>query len=351
MQAEMLQAAHRRPEIERTRVAVALPPDATSSGEALFVPITWEDTNDDGAGRPRILRDPHGALPSFTSRRLIGFLCQDRATRTVDGNLKLWYGEVSPEDYLRLWREALKSPLTPAQLAERHGLCLRVTLCATLDRVRGMRCPWPNAPFETFEHLEAFYGTRLIHITAEAGETRFGLSLDLREPEAARHAFYVESLLAQTGDTQAGIRVTLGRVAQPPAPPACLRLAGQPVRGGHAMSHRVEYQWAAFHVPGALHEQSIPCRRTTTGRPVWSRGRNRPASEFPSYSDRSVDRDFFLSPEFACAVVAGYRDAPVALGNRDAVADIRHEWPLINAMAGLEGIAIQRDVVQNPASV
>ncbi|KZT16320.1 hypothetical protein A1D30_12590 [Acidovorax sp. GW101-3H11] len=216
MQAEMLQAAHRRPEIERTRVAVALPPDATSSGEALFVPITWEDTNDDGAGRPRILRDPHGALPSFTSRRLIGFLCQDRATRTVDGNLKLWYGEVSPEDYLRLWREALKSPLTPAQLAERHGLCLRVTLCATLDRVRGMRCPWPNAPFETFEHLEAFYGTRLIHITAEAGETRFGLSLDLREPEAARHAFYVESLLAQTGDTQAGIRVTLGRVAQPP---------------------------------------------------------------------------------------------------------------------------------------
>lgn len=174
MQAEMLQAAHRRPEIERTRVAVALPPDATSSGEALFVPITWEDTNDDGAGRPRILRDPHGALPSFTSRRLIGFLCQDRATRTVDGNLKLWYGEVSPEDYLRLWREALKSPLTPAQLAERHGLCLRVTLCATLDRVRGMRCPWPNAPFETFEHLEAFYGTRLIHITAEAGETRSG---------------------------------------------------------------------------------------------------------------------------------------------------------------------------------
>lgn len=102
MQAEMLQAAHRRPEIERTRVAVALPPDATSSGEALFVPITWEDTNDDGAGRPRILRDPHGVLPSFTSRRLIGFLCQDRATRTVDGNLKLWYGEVSPEDYLRL---------------------------------------------------------------------------------------------------------------------------------------------------------------------------------------------------------------------------------------------------------
>ena len=79
-----------------------------------------------------------------------------------------------------------------------------------------MRCPWPNAPFETFEHLEAFYGTRLIHITAETGETRFGLSLDLREPEAARHTFYVESLLAQTGDTQAGIRVTLGRVAQPP---------------------------------------------------------------------------------------------------------------------------------------
>ena len=50
MQAETLQAAHRPPEIERTRVAVALPPDATSSGEALFVPITWEDTNDDGVG-------------------------------------------------------------------------------------------------------------------------------------------------------------------------------------------------------------------------------------------------------------------------------------------------------------
>src|SRR5574343_522339 len=73
------------------------------------------------------------------------------------------------------------------------------------------------------------------------------------------------------------------------------------------------------------HEQSVPCRRITTGRPMWRRGRNRPASEFPSYSDRSVDRDFVLSPEFACAVVAGYRDAPIALGNRDAVADIRHE--------------------------
>ena len=39
----------------------------------------------------------------------------------------------------------------------------------------------------------------------------------MRNPrQGARHAFYVESLLAQTGDTQAGIRVTLGRVAQPP---------------------------------------------------------------------------------------------------------------------------------------
>ena len=46
-------------------------------------------------------------------------------------------------------------------------------------------------------------------------------------------------------------------------------------------------------------------------------------------------------------LVAGYRDAPVALSHRDAIADIAHEWPFINTMTGLEGIAIQRDVVQS----
>ena len=58
-----------------------------------------------------------------------------------------------------------------------------------------------------------------------------------------------------------------------------------------------------------------------------------------------------LSAKFACAVVARERDAPVIMREREAIADVGHEGPLVDTVAGLKGIAVQRDVVQNPAGV
>jgi hypothetical protein len=142
----------------------------------------------------------------------MGLLCADRAVRTVAGELYVWGGHITPESYLRRWREALRAPVSIAALAERHHLCLRVVMSAVLDRVHGTRYPGADSPFQSFEDFEAIYGRRFVHATAETGITRFGLSLDLREPEAPRHAFYASSLLSSREEAQARIHVSLASV-------------------------------------------------------------------------------------------------------------------------------------------
>ena len=55
--------------------------------------------------------------------------------------------------------------------------------------------------------------------------------------------------------------------------------------------------------------------------------------------------------KLAGAVIACEGEAPVAAIDRDAITDVGHERALFDTVAGLEGIAVQGDVVQRPARV
>lgn len=213
MQVETPPAAPRPPQwTEYHRVAVALPPDTTLHDDVRFVPIVWDSLRNQLVPRPSILGAGQHALPFFPRWRLMSLLCTDRAVRTVAGDLHNHIGQVAPERYLGDWREALDKPVTIETLAKQYSLCLHVTLAANLHSVRGARSPCPGSPFGTFEDFEALYGPRFVHVPEESGTARFGLSLDLREPDAARHAFYAEALLSSRSETQVRVRVTLGRL-------------------------------------------------------------------------------------------------------------------------------------------
>jgi hypothetical protein len=209
MSSETHVAAFGLPVNEHARTAVALPTDTAFDSDVRYVPIVWDSTCGVDTSLPRIVGTECGTLPFFPQRRLISLLCKDRAKRTVGGALRVRRDSIRPEHYLREWRETLAAALTASQLAEQHGLCLRVSLAADLGPVRGARCSWRNAPFETFEDFEALYSKRLVEVASETGAPRIALSLDLRETDAARHAFYAEGLLTQQADAQAEIRLTV----------------------------------------------------------------------------------------------------------------------------------------------
>lgn len=209
MPTEHISAAGQPPLNELGRVAVALPAEATLYGDTHFVAIAWDSASDGTEPQPTILGADRQALPYLPRYRLIDLLCGDRAMRTVDGALRVQHRTVTPEAYLGLWRAALQQPLEPAALAERHGLKILVTLGAALAPVRTSRSTWTSSPFATFAEFEATYGARFTGITMADGQPGFELVLDLREPDAARDAFYAESFVTQRNDAAGHVRMSL----------------------------------------------------------------------------------------------------------------------------------------------
>jgi hypothetical protein len=203
---------------EHARAVVALPENATFYDGTHYVPIVWESIPQSPTPQPGIVGDHRDGLPYFPAWRLIDLLCSDRARRTVEGQLRDGFQIVTPERYLGLWREALARPLTADDLAGRHGLSLRVTLGAMLERERGARCPWNSSPFDTFEDFEALYGGRFVRRALSSGHVCFEVTLDLREPDAACHVFYAHALLSRQKEAQPAIHVDLVPVAGQPCP-------------------------------------------------------------------------------------------------------------------------------------
>jgi hypothetical protein len=192
---------------EHARVVLALPKDTTFYSEARFVPIVWEGVGNEPTPQPLILDSEEGSLPYLPRWRLIDYLCLHRAMQTVDGRLQVQRKVVTPERYLGLWRTALEQPITAETLARDYGSCIQITLGAPLDKMRGKRNSWTSSPFQVFEEFEAAYGHRFVLGASATGEPCFQLTLDLREPEAARHSFYAETMLA--GMDGALVRATI----------------------------------------------------------------------------------------------------------------------------------------------
>lgn len=213
-------AARPLPQNETGRTLVAIPPDATFYSTTQYIAIAWDSeppapTGHAPCARAVILGDADHSLPYLADYSLINLLCSDRAMRTIGGQLRVGGRIVSPEDYLGLWRVALALPLTPAELAQKLGLQIVVTLGAALEQARSARCGWTGSPFPTFAEFESTYGHRFTVNTERSGPQRFELELDLREANAARDAFYARSILQDRDEACATTTVSLRPIDNP----------------------------------------------------------------------------------------------------------------------------------------
>ena len=194
---------------EHFRAAVALPKETTFYDDCHYIAISWDNANDEMPVQPSILFPKFDGLPYFPQYSLIGLLCGSRAKHAVDGTLRVQGQIVTPEAYLGLWRAALADAMSTAQLADRCGLRILVTLGAALEAVRTAKSPWTSSPFETFAAFESAYGDRFAATLMNDGRPGFELTLDLRESDAARHTFYAHSLIRRSTEAASYVHTRL----------------------------------------------------------------------------------------------------------------------------------------------
>lgn len=174
---------------EAARIVVKLPDKTSFYGDTRFVAIAI-DRGADGALLASVLTDRPFGLPLLASYRIFSILCEDRAQRCVDGGLTLDGRAVLPERYLRLWRNAIQTAITPAELGAEHGLRLVAHLAGPLEKLRGKKAIWTESPFPTFDDFHAAYAQQFVLCGEE-----FRLDLDFRQPNAPRDALLVEGFL------------------------------------------------------------------------------------------------------------------------------------------------------------
>lgn len=208
MPTENMPAAIAPPLNEYARAVVALPPDATFYSDTRFVAIAWDDAGGGDTPRPVIVGADR-ALPYLAPYELIDLLCGDRAMKAVDGALQVRHRTLTPEAYLGLWRSSLAAPLQAQDLGLQHGLKILVTLGAALEPVRRASRVWSTSPFANFHDFEAAYGPRFVLGPTASGASGFELTLDLREPLAARDAFYARALVNDRDDAEGFVRTSL----------------------------------------------------------------------------------------------------------------------------------------------
>lgn len=205
-----------RPANEIERVAIVLPQDTTFYHEQRYLAVAW-DKETAGATTGQIIGDHRQRLPFLAGYHLFSKLCGDRAMRTVDGSLRVNGQVITPERYLSLWRGTLAKPITAEQFTERHGQQVLLVLGAPLAPLRGQRSAWTSSPFVYFDDFEAAHRDRIEYRT-DGGSEHFEIALDLREPNAARDAFYAASFIQETSLKDQGlveVRLQPSRPAEP----------------------------------------------------------------------------------------------------------------------------------------
>lgn len=191
------------PANEIERVAIVLPQDTTFYHDQRYVAVAW-DKDTAGATTGQIIGDHRQRLPFLAGYLLFSKLCGDRAMRTVDGSLRMHGQVITPERYLSLWRATLAQPITAEQFTERHGQQVLLVLGAPLAPLRDQRSTWTSSPFAHFDDFESAYRDRIEYRT-DGGSEYFEIALDLREPNAARDAFYAASFIQEASLKDQGL--------------------------------------------------------------------------------------------------------------------------------------------------
>lgn len=176
---------------EAGRAMISLPPDATIHSGSHYLAIAFDATPESDAA-PVILGGAE--LPFMALWELLSLLCGDRAQRTVDGTLLAGGRPVTPEAYLKLWRDASAAALTPEQFATRYGLVPTFLIEGSLLLARGCERAYTSSPFAVFDDFETACRDEMQ--VSEDG-TRFVVTLDARRPNAARDAYYGASFLSR----------------------------------------------------------------------------------------------------------------------------------------------------------
>lgn len=168
------------------RFVVQLPDDATICRAPSYVAVAFEASQ--GGVHATLPGQPDRRLRYHSGCEVVASLCTDRALRVVDESLVINGRPLAPERYLGLWRRALSLAASAQQLAERHRVRLVAVLDAPLAPLLGRRSGWSGSPFGTFD---AFAERHARQMVVDSGG-RFTLRLDLRQPDAARDAYFGE---------------------------------------------------------------------------------------------------------------------------------------------------------------
>jgi hypothetical protein len=185
----------RQPPInEVDRVVIALPADTTFYSNVHYVAVAFDASSE--AVTPSILGSSR-CLAFLPRHQIFSALCGDRSIRSVDHHLLVKGKPVTPEQYLGLWRTALKQPCSSDEFADRRGYALIAVLGGVLEKLRGVSSPRTSSPFPMFDDFEAAYSDKMVLLDEGC---KFRLELDLRQENTARDAFYGEALLAQVDD-------------------------------------------------------------------------------------------------------------------------------------------------------
>ena len=173
------------------RAAILLPPEATFYSGSHYLAVAFDSA---GGGEPAAVVLGGSPLPFEPLWALMSLLCGDRAQRAVDQTLLVQGRAITPEAYLKLWRDACLSPLSPEAFAARSGVVPTFVIEGSLSLARGCRSAWESSPFATFDDFEEAYREEMD--VSEDG-VRFVLALDARRLHAARDAFYAASFLTR----------------------------------------------------------------------------------------------------------------------------------------------------------
>jgi hypothetical protein len=137
------------------------------------------------------LEDRHGqkvaeSVTSFPeyAYSVIGRVCDSRAVETVGGTLKVNGKVMTPEAYLKLWRDAVANAVTPEQALQDCGVKVTLVVGGNSVHQAGMKRQWTTDPMDGFDGWAERYASR---INPDA-DGYFSFEMDLGDPEA-HHAW------------------------------------------------------------------------------------------------------------------------------------------------------------------
>lgn len=114
--------------------------------------------------------------PEYTYS-IIGRVCDSRAVEAVGGGLLMNGKEVTPEAYLKAWREAIEQAVSPQVAMERHGVKVTLIARGSIGAQKGKPAQWTYDPKRGFDDWCAELGGRMY----QDGSGYFSIGFDLSE--------------------------------------------------------------------------------------------------------------------------------------------------------------------------